>query len=161
MVEDRKDYIKDVSVNRAESGKYFLPFLKGLAYTLKNFFSKPITIQYPSQRREVSKRWRGLHRLKTDDSGSLKCVACGLCAAICPARAISITPYEEEGQTRYPKEFVINELRCIFCGYCEEACPKDAIELTRVYDYVDYNRQDFIFDIAKLKEPEQFIFEGK
>ncbi len=161
MIENKKEYIKNVSGCRAETGKFIVPLLKGMVYTLKNFFSKPITIQYPSERREVSQRWRGLHKLKTDDRGELKCVACGLCACICPARAISITPYEEEGGTRYPKEFIVNEIRCIFCGFCEEACPRDAIELTKVYDYVDYNRQDFDFDIAKLKNPEQFVFKGK
>jgi NADH-quinone oxidoreductase subunit I len=88
-------------------------------------------------------------------------VACGLCARICPSEAITIVPYEEEGGTRYPKKFVINELRCIFCGFCQEACPKGAITLTEVYDYIDYNRTDFIFDIEKLKTPEKLYFKGK
>jgi len=105
-----------------------------LFYTLKQLFTKPITIEYPTKKREVSKRWRGLHRLKTDDKGKLKCVACGLCAAICPSDAIKVCPYEEEGGERYPKEFIIDEIRCIFCGFCAEACPMDAIELTGVYD---------------------------
>ncbi len=155
------DYTINVSLNRPEKGKYILPLLKGLFYTLKQLFTKPITIEYPTKKREVSKRWRGLHRLKTDDKGKLKCVACGLCAAICPSDAIKVCPYEEEGGERYPKEFIIDEIRCIFCGFCAEACPMDAIELTGVYDYVDYNRSDFIFDISKLKTPEEFIFKGK
>ena len=158
---NEKDYTINVSTRRTERGKFITPLLKGMVYTLKNFFSKPITIQYPSERREVKERWRGLHRLKKDDLGNLKCVACCLCATICPPEAITIIPYEEEGGTRYPKEFIIDEIRCIFCGFCEEACPKDAIELTKVYDYVDYNRKDFNFDIAKLTVPEKFIFKGK
>jgi NADH-quinone oxidoreductase chain I len=150
----------NVSIKRPK-GKYILPLLKGMCYTLRQLFTKPITIEYPEQKREVSKRWRGLHRLKTDDKGGLKCVACGLCVTICPPDAIKVVPYEDEGGRRYPKEFVIDELRCIFCGFCAEACPMDAIELTKVYDYVDYNRNDFIFDITKLKTPEKFIFKGK
>jgi NADH-quinone oxidoreductase chain I len=150
----------NVSIKRPK-GKYILPLLKGMCYTLRQLFTKPITIEYPEQKREVSKRWRGLHRLKTDDKGGLKCVACGLCVTICPPDAIKVVPYEDEGGRRYPKEFVIDELRCIFCGFCAEACPMDAIELTKVYDYVDYNRDDFIFDITKLKTPEKFIFKGK
>ena len=93
--------------------------------------------------------------------GAQLCVACGLCVTICPPDAIKVVPYEDEGGDRYPKEFIIDEIRCIFCGFCAEACPMDAIELTKVYDYVDYNRNNFIFDISKLKTPEKFIFKGK
>ena len=150
-----------VSKDRPEKGKYVQPLLKGLSFIFKNFLSKPVTLQYPTEKTQRSQRWRGLHRLNVDENGNLKCVACGLCAKTCPSEAISIVPYEDEGGTRYPVKFVIDELRCIFCGFCQEACPKDAIELTRVYDYVDYDRQNFIFDISKLKEPERFIFDGK
>jgi NADH-quinone oxidoreductase chain I len=158
---EKKDYVLNVSGRRPEKGNYLVPLFKGLTYTLKNYFSKSVTIQYPTERRKIGDRWRGLHRLKVDGQGKLKCVACGLCAKICPPQAITIVPYEEEGGTRYPKKFIIDEIRCIFCGFCQEACPKDAIELTKVYDYVDYHREDFIFDIEKLKNPEKFIFTGK
>ena len=150
-----KSEIINVSKGRTEKGSYVQPILKGLGYTLRNFFTKPITLQYPDETTKRSARWRGLHRLNMDANGELKCVACGLCAAICPSQAISIVPYEEEGQTRYPKKFVVDELRCVFCGFCQEACPKDAISLTGVYDYVDYERDDFIFDIGRLKTTEQ------
>jgi len=153
--------IINVSQGRPEKGKYVKPLFKGLSYTLKNFFSKPVTLQYPTEKTERSQRWRGLHKLEVDEKGKLKCVACGLCACICPSEAITIVTYEEEGKTRYPKKFVINELRCIFCGFCQEACPNGAIMLTEVYDYIDYNREDFIFDIEKLKTPEKFQFKGK
>jgi len=150
-----------VSKDRPEKGKYVQPLLKGLSFIFKNFLSKPVTLQYPTEKTQRSQRWRGLHRLNVDENGNLKCVACGLCAKTCPSEAISIVPYEDEGGTRYPVKFVIDELRCIFCGFCQEACPKEAIVLTKVYDYIDYNRKDFIFYIEKLKNPEQFIFKGK
>ncbi|SPF46355.1 NADH-quinone oxidoreductase subunit I [Syntrophobacter sp. SbD1] len=146
-----KSEIIVVSKNRAEKGSYVKPILQGLGYTLSNFFKKPVTVQYPDEETKRSQRWRGLHKLNLDEKGELKCVACGLCAAICPSQAISLVPYEEEGQTRYPKKFVVDELRCIFCGFCQEACPKGAISLTQIYDYVDYCRKDFEFDIEKLK----------
>ena len=155
-----KSEIINVSKDRAEKGHYVKPILIGLGFTLKNFFSKPITLQYPDQKTKRSERWRGLHRLNVNENGELKCVACGLCAAICPSQAITVIPYEAEGQTRYPEKFVIDELRCIFCGFCQEVCPKEAIRLTQIYDYVAYNRESCIFDIQKLKNPDQFEFKG-
>jgi NADH-quinone oxidoreductase chain I len=139
--------------------KYVSPLLKGLQYTFGNFLSKHKTIQYPEQKRHVSERWRGLHQLHRDENGKLLCVACGLCAAVCPARAIEVTPYEPENGERYPEEFVVDELRCIFCGYCQEVCPRGAISLSQVYDYVDSTREDFQFSIEKLHDPEQFRFQ--
>ena len=118
------------------------PLLKGLTLTLSRFFSKPITYQYPEQKREVAERWRGLHRLKTEN-GRLKCVACGLCEAVCPADVITVEAKETADGRRFPQRFVVEVTRCIFCGYCEEACPKDAIELTRDYEFCGYTREEF------------------
>jgi len=44
------------------------------------------------------------------------CVACGSCAAQCPAEAIS------EGDI-----YVINADTCVECGACAEQCPVEAI----------------------------------
>ncbi len=119
-----------------------LPLVKGLAFTLKTFFTKPITYEYPDQKRDPSPRWRGLHRLKRDEKGELKCVACGLCEAVCPAGVITVEAVETP-ERRYPERFVIEVTRCIFCGYCQEACPKDAIELTKNYEMCGYTRDEF------------------
>ena len=118
------------------------PLLKGLAFTLGRFFTKPVTYQYPEERREPSERWRGLHRLKSEN-GTLKCVACGLCEAVCPAQVITVEAKETPDGRRFPERFVVEVTRCTFCGYCQEACPKDAIELTRQYDFCGYTREEF------------------
>ncbi|PKL45691.1 MAG: hypothetical protein CVV41_01435 [Candidatus Riflebacteria bacterium HGW-Riflebacteria-1] len=49
-----------------------------------------------------------------------KCVACGLCASICPARSI----IKQEGKK--PPEFA-KDGRCIRCGHCVSACPTGAL----------------------------------
>ncbi len=46
-----------------------------------------------------------------------KCVACGSCAASCPAEAIS------EGSPAY----VIDAEKCVDCGACAGQCPAEAI----------------------------------
>ncbi len=50
----------------------------------------------------ISPRWRGTHRMLTDEQGRSKCVACGLCPQICPANCIKLVPGEDEQGNRYP-----------------------------------------------------------
>ena len=77
---------------RPESGvSYVRATLKGMALTFRHMFQPRVTMQYPEQRSaddwRLSTRWRGTHRMLTDEQGRSKCVACGLCPQICPARA--------------------------------------------------------------------------
>ncbi len=46
-----------------------IPFLKGLATTLTMVFTKPITQQYPEEKREMFPRWRGHPQLTIDPDG--------------------------------------------------------------------------------------------
>ena len=134
-----------------------IPMLKGLALTLRRFFSKPITVQYPDVKRIPAPRWRGMHYFDKDASGDTTCVACGLCVAICPSNCIYLEIGEREDGGRYPLKYEIDELRCIFCGYCQEACPVNAIRLGKGYEYVKYKRSDFVFTKEKLLS----MYEGK
>lgn len=127
-----------------------VPLLKGLLLTLRRFFSKPITIRYPEERRVIAARWRGIQYFEKNDRGETLCVACGLCVAACPSRCISLEIREREDGSRYPERYEIDTLRCIFCGYCQEACPVNAIKLGQDYEYVHYRRKDFLLDKEKL-----------
>jgi ferredoxin len=48
----------------------------------------------------------------------MKCIFCGNCIEICPAKALVIIPR---------KKLWINKNRCIRCFCCHEICPKGAI----------------------------------
>ncbi|MEJ2066571.1 MAG: NADH-quinone oxidoreductase subunit I [Deltaproteobacteria bacterium] len=124
--------------------------LKGLRLTFSKFFSRPVTIQYPEHKREVSPRWRGIHYFEHDEKGDTRCVACGLCVAICPSQCIRLVAVELDGGERYPEEYEINTVRCIYCGMCAEACPVNAIKLGRNYEFVDYRREDLVLDKGRL-----------
>jgi NADH-quinone oxidoreductase chain I len=133
-----------------------IPLLQGLGVTLKHFFSKKITLQYPEEKWEVAPRWRGRHRLKVHSSGKIVCVACMLCATVCPAECIKITAQAEPDNRKYPESYTIDLGRCIFCGHCVEVCPKDAIEMTTAYELSELSREALILDKeALLKPPEE------
>ncbi|MDD3579968.1 MAG: NADH-quinone oxidoreductase subunit I [Desulfobacca sp.] len=128
------------------------PLIKGLATTLRHCVSKPITLQYPEEKRQVYPRFRGHPELQVDEDGRLKCVACTLCMTVCPSRAITkITPAEGPNHEKYPAEFVIDLTRCIFCGFCQEACPKAAIALNNKYELAQYDKRVLIYDLEKLR----------
>jgi len=141
--------------------RMYLPaILGGIIITIKHLFKRKATVKYPETKRSISDIWRGLHVLKRDDKGAERCTACGLCAVVCPAEAITMEAAErkkgEENlyrEEKYAATYEINMLRCIFCGLCEEACPKEAIFLTDRILPTDYSRHDFVFGKDKLVEP--------
>ena len=138
---------------------YVWPVLKGMAITLGHFLRQittrtknRYTIQYPDMRKEMPEGYRGLHELKRAEDGSIKCVACFMCAEACPARCITIEAEEfsdlaltQGFEEKRPRIFQIDMLRCIYCGFCEEACPKDAIWLRKDYELGAFDRQDLRF----------------
>ena len=136
--------------------KLYIPaLLRGLLITFKHLFRKKVTIQYPDEKLIPPEGYRGLHRLNKDTKGRIKCVACDMCSAACPADCIDIVPGASPldlDKERYPVSFEIDLLKCIFCGFCEMACPEEAIELTEIYDFSDYTRDKLIIDKGGLLE---------
>src|SRR3989454_9961072 len=67
---------------------YLRATLKGMALTLSHLWRPKVTMQYPEEKSSkdwtLSPRWRGTHRMLTDEQGRAKCVACGLCPPTFP-----------------------------------------------------------------------------
>ena len=130
-----------------------IPLIKGLATTLRMAFSKPITLQYPEEKKEMAPRWRGHPELTIDPDGRRRCVACTLCMVVCPSNAIrGIVASEGPEHEKYPVEFTIDLQRCIFCGLCQEACPKGAIKLNNLYELAQYDKAALILDIERATQ---------
>ena len=109
--------------------------LKGMKVTMKAFLSKPITTQYPHEKREVSERYRGILMLEIKE-----CIACGMCSATCPADIIDIrTSYDENGNRKLDSYHLAQDV-CLFCGLCAEACPTGAITMTNDYEVAVLSR---------------------
>ncbi|MCX7805416.1 MAG: NADH-quinone oxidoreductase subunit I [Planctomycetota bacterium] len=129
--------------------------VKALAHTFRRLVRRgSFTVQYPEESLPPRKGYRGEHYLKRDAKGRVKCVACFMCAAACPARCITIeagaAPPEWKDREKYPVRFEIDLLRCIYCGMCEEACPVDAIALSGTFPQVASSRAEKIYDRDRL-----------
>ncbi len=129
---------------------YFPKIFAGMAYTFKHMFKKSVTVQYPEEKIEVGPEFRGRPVLVKEHDQE-RCVACGLCARVCPPFAISMqgsqTPDPKE---RYPEIFEIDMLRCIYCGLCEEVCPEEAIVMSDEYDFTFTHRENAVYGKDKL-----------
>ena len=88
--------------------------------------------------------------MREDDTP--KCVACYMCATVCPAECIYIEAGErpEKDIEKYPTRFEIDLLRCVYCGFCVDACPEEAIFMSRENDLVGTTRAELVIDRDRL-----------
>jgi len=78
--------------------RLYLPaILGGLRVTLRHFFRKKVTMQYPEEKWVVPEGYRGAPYLVKDQDGNTKCVSCQLCEFVCPPKAIRIVPPGPDG----------------------------------------------------------------
>ena len=141
--------------------KIYLPAVfGGMKVTFTHFWKnlttgeKFKTLEYPEvQPDDITPRYRGVHRLTKREDGSIRCVACFMCATACPAECIFIEAKERDDgvDEKEPAIFNIDLLECVFCGGCVEACPCDAIRMdTGIFSFVSKKREGFVLDKDRL-----------
>jgi NADH-quinone oxidoreductase subunit I len=129
----------------------FVDILRGMSVTGTYFVVDKVTVEYPKEKLQTYPRFRGVHALLTDpETKDTKCVACMLCATICPSRCIGIVGEQTPEGRSHPASFDLDLSRCIFCGLCEEVCPEAAIVMTRHYELATFDKNDFYLDKEKL-----------
>ncbi len=122
----------------------------GLYITLKYFFKKKATLNYPYEKGPLSPRFRGEHALRRYPNGEERGIACKLCEAICPALAITIEAETREDGSRRTTRYDIDMTKCIYCGLCQEACPVDAIVETSNFEFATQTHEELLYDKEKL-----------
>jgi len=122
----------------------------GHILTLRYFFKKKVTINYPYEKGPLSPRFRGEHALRRYPNGEERCIACKLCEAICPAQAITIEAEERADGSRRTTKYDIDMIKCIYCGLCQEACPVDAIVESPNFEYATETREELYYNKEKL-----------
>jgi len=127
--------------------------VKGFGVTLKRAFMPKITIQYPEEQRDQAPRFRGLPSLRADpDTGEALCVACGLCARICPTSCLDMHVIASEEGDRELGEFILRSGRCMFCGLCAQVCPVDAITMSAEYELSVLDRDGMVYTKTELAQ---------
>ena len=122
-----------------------MDFVGAFGLAMKYMVKPKATVQYPHERGPQSPRFRGEHALRRYPNGEERCIACKLCEAVCPARAITIESAQREDGSRRTTRYDIDLTKCIFCGFCEEACPVDAIVESNVIEYHGETRGDLYY----------------
>lgn len=153
-------FVPEVIRGLAVSGRHFIRNLFGgrddstdFAYRKGSLGNQVATLQYPEEKVSYPEGYRGTHRLVPREDGKPRCVACYMCATVCPAQCIYIEAgeYEDDPVEKFPTSFVIDQLRCVVCGLCVEACPKDAIRMdTYQHTPPEYTREGFVYPIERL-----------
>ena len=137
-------------LNRGARTVLLLELVSGMALTLRYFFRRKVTLNYPYEKGPLSPRFRGEHALRRYPNGEERCIACKLCEAICPAQAITIEAEERADGSRRTTRYDIDMVKCIFCGLCEESCPVDAIVEGPNFEYATETREELLFDKDRL-----------
>ncbi len=145
-------------LKRTFSGELFV----GLWVVMREMIKFDIhTVQYPKEKLPIGPRYRAVHEMqRLWESGTERCIGCGLCEKICISDCIRMDTRIDENSRKEVTEYTINLGRCIFCGYCAEVCPELAIVHGGRYENTSEQRSHYI-DFEDMLTPIESAITGQ
>ena len=139
---------------------YGTGILRSMLLAFRNFFRKPITLQYPHEKMELPERSRWAVAPKYDAEGNPKCRACMTCVRTCPDYVLALDfTTDPETKVKHIVDFSYQLGACMLCGLCVESCPFDAIEMSHNYELARTNpgelQYDLLHDIDAAQAPKR------
>ena len=144
-------YFKEIAVG-------FWSLLAGMAVTIRYFVKPIVTVQYPREKIQMSPRYRGYPQfIINPETQTHKCIACDMCARICPSQLITVegTKFPGEKQKR-ATQYLHEHQYCSLCGLCVEVCPTTALDFSKEYRLAGYRREDAVIDHLVLLQHRQY-----
>lgn len=132
--------------------------LRSMSVTLRSFFRKAVTVQYPEERVKLPERFRGRLALNLQT-----CIGCSMCAQVCPNGALQMVRREKNPNipSAQKRDFnlfpQVDIAMCTYCGWCEYICPvpEAAIFHTEQFELARYDREHFVYTPEMLAQSEE------
>jgi NADH-quinone oxidoreductase subunit I len=137
------EYIKDVFHG-------VKTLLQGMGITIRHYFRKEVTQQYPNNRDTLKMfdRFRGEVMMPHNEKNEHRCTGCGICETACPNGSIEIIVKKvvgDDGKARRAiDKHIYNLGMCTLCNLCIKACPSDAIIMGQTFEHAVYNRSELV-----------------
>jgi NADH-quinone oxidoreductase subunit I len=129
----------------------FTEIVRGMSTVFVHTFRKPITLEYPEVKPDLSPRFKGRLALLRKQDGEELCIGCKMCTKVCPCMDLIVMETHKEETPEGKNKVIVDKHtidmgRCIFCGNCVEVCPVNCLVFTQEFEYADYSRESMVYD---------------